>query len=618
MLQTSIATLASPSSSPRLCCRNTVAARYRHRTHAHQSSLRLLAIAIVSAATGLSTGVIPLSAQSATTSRLAAIDDSVRSVVGVGAPGVAVGVVRDGQLVHTFYVGEADLSHRVPVGPSSRFNIASNAKQFTAAVALSLVQEGRLKLDTPLRTLVPDALPLIGDAVTVRHLLTHTSGIRDVYDLWSLSGVTWWRSFVSNGDARSMLRAQRGLNFSPGSDYLYSNSNYILLTEVVRAVTDSSFADVSAERFRKWGMPATEFLTNASQVITNRTRPYGKDREWQEYPSVAAVHGDGGLYTTLPDQLAWEVRLQRASGSGATASLEQLSQAPVAGSALSSYGYGVELGTVGGLPLVFHDGSTGAYNATFLRFPSRRISVVVMSNNGMLGVRALAMRYADVMLAGAVSIGSSYPGGPSRIQPVQDPTPWLGDYRASTGALITIARADSGLVRRIPGSPDVRLLPDTGNMYRYQTNASLKMVFDRDSAGAPRFVIYIPTQVPNVGRRLPPPPAPVPTAAWIGRYVNDETGAEITILAVDRQQVSVTFGGRAVTGTLVRTDMFVASGYEWQRVSSSSGAVDSLLLRGERVRRVVFKRVPCVKQPAPKLVGVGTFPVRAFATVPTP
>lgn len=116
---------------------------------------------------------------------------------------------------------------------------------------------------------------------------------------------------MGNTDALTLLRGQQALNFSPGTDQLYRNSDSLLLAAIVEAVTESGFAAVSAERFRGWGMPNTGYFTDYLQVIPGRARSYGSGKGWREYPRVAALHGDGGLFTTLPDQLAWEVRLQR-------------------------------------------------------------------------------------------------------------------------------------------------------------------------------------------------------------------------------------------------------------------------------------------------------------------
>ncbi len=531
------------------------------------------------------------SAQAGLPPRVATLDDSVRRLIPADAPGIAIGIVRDGEVLHTLYVGQADLSSRVPIGEASRFNIASTGKQFSAAVVLSLVQDGRLSLDATVRSLLPSALPAVDAAVTVRQLLTHTSGLRDVYDLWSLSGITWWREPVGNREALALLARQRDLNFAPGSQYLYSNSNYILLTEIVRAVTDSSFVAVSAQRFRTWGLTATTFQTDASELLPGRVRPYGGGKRWQEYPTIAAVHGDGGLYTTLPDQLVWEVRLQRATTSGSATALERVSQRPIVGAPFTNYGYGVEFGTYLGMPYTFHDGNTGAFNATFVRFPNTRFSVVAMSNNGTLGVRSIALRYAESLLGNTVAT-TPYPSRPTSVGRAQDVTPWLGDYRAATGALISLAISDSGLVRRIPGAPDIRLLADTGNVYRYANNAALKMALDRDTSGEPRFTIYLPSQEPNVGRRLPPAPPPIPAAAWTGRFVNGETGATIEISTVSGTKVTGALNGSAFTGALVRSNVLVAGGYECTAVLGADGRVDTLLLDGERIKRVAFRRAP--------------------------
>lgn len=559
------------------------------------SSRRRLRVALstimLSAISAAAVSIAPrsLPAQPALPPRIAALDDSIRTQLTPGSPGVAVGIVRDGRVAHTFYAGEADLSHHVPVGPASRFNIASNAKQFTASIVLSLVIEGRLSLDAPVQTLLPDALPGISTPITIQQLLTHTSGVRDVYDLWSLAGTTWWQSFLGNSDALALLRKQRALNFAPGTSYLYSNSNYLLLTAVVALVTDSSFADVSANRFATWGLPQSAFQTSGMQVIPNRTRPYGGGRSWQEYPTVTSLHGDGGLFTTLPDQLSWEQQLQQSAAS--PRALTTVSQEPVAGASITTYGYGVERGTYGDVPYLFHDGSTGAYNAAFLRFPGKRLAIVVMSNNGSLAVHNLAAQYADALLGDGATTRGSFPSRPARIGPVVDVGPWLGDYRASTGALISLVQTDSGLLRRIPGSNDVRLLPDTGNVYRYASNAELKMALDRDAAGAPRFTIYLSSQLPNVGTRLPDAAA-VPTANWLGEYRNEETGSVIAISAVSGGKATATLNGRPTTGTLVRTDLLVVNGYELQPVMNATGAIRALSLRGDRIRNIEFVRVP--------------------------
>lgn len=532
----------------------------------------------------------PIGAQTSTHPGLAALDDSVRGLIPAGAPGVAIGVVRDGAVVHQLFAGEADLSHAAPVGPATRFNIASNAKQYTAAIILGLVREGRLSLDGDVRAFVPGLLPDVRETITIRHLLTHTSGIRDVYDLWALGGRTWWQLFVGNREAVALLRDQRALNFAPGAEYLYSNSNYLLLTQVVESVTDSTFAAVSAERFARWGMPGTAFLTDYLDVIPQRARSYGSWNGWKEYPSITSLHGDGGLFTTLPDQLAWEVRLQATAGASGVASLERMSQAPVPGAEAVRYGWGVEFDTHRGLPIVFHDGSTGAYNATFVRFPEQRVAVVVLSNNGTIGVHALALRYADEVLGPSVAQGAANPSGPDRVGPRVDPRDWLGDYRASTGALISLAQTDSGLVRRIPGSPDVRLLPDTGNVYRYASNPNLRMALTRDADGAPEFTIYLSSQKPNVGRRLTPRPAALPASSWSGRFRNAETGAELVIRAVVADSVSAALNGREIAGRLVRPDLLSLGGYEWKPTLGASGRVETLLLEGGRIRRVEFAR----------------------------
>jgi len=211
-----------------------------------------------------------------------------------GSPGLAVGIVKNGETLYEGYFGYAELEHRIAINANTRFNIASNAKQYTALCILKLAQEGKLDLEKDFRNYLPELYPDIEDKITLNQLLSHTSGIRDVYDLWALQGKTWWQLFINNDDALALLKEQSSLNFPTGTEYLYSNSNYILLTAIIEKVTGTDFDLFATELFTAMGMGQTSFMTNYMEVVPNRARPYGNWSGWKEYPSVSELHGDGG------------------------------------------------------------------------------------------------------------------------------------------------------------------------------------------------------------------------------------------------------------------------------------------------------------------------------------
>ena len=273
----------------------------------------------------------------------------IESVTAGKAPGVAIGIVRDGEVVYETYFGYADLEHEVEVGPATRFNIASNAKQFTALCVLQLEREGKLDREDDIREHLPELFPDQEAPITIAQLIDHSSGIRDVYDLWSLQGKTWYERFLDNGDAFELLVAQRDLNFEPGTAHQYSNSNYLLLAEIVRRATGDSFDRYADTLFERFGMRETSFLSNYMEVIPGRAHPYGHWNGWKRYPTITDLHGDGALFTTLYDQLRWEQFVQEGTAPDLSSEFVEASQSTLPDHDVDAYGFGLSFGRYRGL-----------------------------------------------------------------------------------------------------------------------------------------------------------------------------------------------------------------------------------------------------------------------------
>ncbi|NNJ80603.1 MAG: serine hydrolase, partial [Flavobacteriaceae bacterium] len=272
-----------------------------------------------------------------------ALDAIIENQIKGIQPGLTVGVVKDMKIVYERYAGFSNLAHQIPVDSSTRFNIASNAKQYTAFMILYLEDLGKLKITDDFRKYLPEYFPEIKSPITIGNLLNHSSGIRDFYELMSLEGRTWWKHVgLDNNDALELLRKQTALNFEPGSQHLYSNSNYTLLTEVVKSVSGQSFPKAIATLFDSLGMSATRFQTNYMSVIANKALPYSDwgDGIWKQYPMVASLYGDGFLFTTLRDQLKWEMQIQVMYSDIDPVELLAKSQKPIPGSEIENYGFG--------------------------------------------------------------------------------------------------------------------------------------------------------------------------------------------------------------------------------------------------------------------------------------
>jgi len=502
------------------------------------------------------------------------------------SPGVAIGIIKDGQILYEKYVGYSNLEHQIKIDQQTRFNIASNAKQYTALCILKLAQEGKLQLEDDIRTYLPDLYPDIKDPITISNVITHTSGVRDISALWSIKGITWWQEFVDNDDAMDLIRAQQDLNFKPGTDRIYSNSNYIILTEIVKKVTDQDFSDYAQSVFQELEMPNTKFRTNYMAVIPNKARPYGNWGGWREYPSITETHGDGALFTTLKDQLKWEQIIQQNDGNYCSKAFVQASQSPIA----HDYGFGLEFGQYKGLPYTFHDGSTGAYNATFLRFPEEQVAIIVMSNSGSVPTNYLAKQIANIVLE-VEDPESVYPGMPETIESLKSNQEILGIYINDGGGIITIVEKEGAIYREIDQQPR-KLINEKEGLFYYETNPDLKMNFTHIGTPQQRFTIYLSSQGPATYYKIPQPPlGNFDRAELNGTFSNSETNTQISIKHLENNEYLITRNEKDRKGNLVVKDLLTINAYQLKVIRDSNGKIIGLNANNDRIRNMIFRRL---------------------------
>ncbi len=521
-----------------------------------------------------------------------ALIEIIDSSVEPESPGVAVGVFTDDRIAFTHYAGLANLESSTPIDANSRFNIASNAKQFTALMILELVEQGLIDLDADFREYLPEAMPGITQPISVKSLLTHTSGVRDLYDLIAMTGVTWYERPLDNGDAMDLLNRQVELNFPVASEYQYSNSNYILLAEVIEAISETRFNEYANAFFARLKMDGTVVRRRYGEVVPNVARAYGKWSGWLEDPSIANTFGDGFLYTTLQDQLAWEAQVWGGE-STLQSDLIARSQQPIDGvSATDDYGYGLEFGNFRGLATTFHIGSTGGYNAYTLRFPSLKATVVVMANSGAIDVVGLGQRVASVVFEGQFPSETSYPPEPAEVGSSVAIERFEGPYELDSGTFIRLVVRDGALFREISGAEPVRMVPERGNLFHYESNPDLKLALFEASDGLRSFGIYAPFQAPQFATPLTEAPVGEDYRLRLqGTFVNSETDTEITLEYLDGDAFAMIKNGRRREATLVGKNYLAWNAYRFRVVFDDSGYAGSLVVDRGRIRNVVFQRV---------------------------
>ncbi|MDX1493435.1 MAG: serine hydrolase domain-containing protein [Longimicrobiales bacterium] len=497
--------------------------------------------------------------------------------------GCAVGVTHDGLVVLEEAYGMADLEHGIPNTPETIFEGGSLSKQFTAAAVVLLALDGKLTLDDDVREYVPE-LPDYGHTITLRHLMTHTSGLRDWGSVAAISG--WGREQRSHdhADVLDILSRQTALNFVPGHEYSYSNSGYNLLAIVVDRVSGMPFADFSMERiFQPLGLRSTQWRDDYRRIVPGRSTAYDRtDEGWEINRPIEYVHGNGGILTTVGDLGIWAQALEDGRLGGPdfvrmmheTGTLNDGSDIVYAG--------GLRVEPFMGVPSVTHTGSTAGYRAFLGRYPDQGLSVAMLCNASNAPTSGNGTAVARVYLADAVR-------EPAPNQPVQGSAgPSLNAFTGLfadpvTGDPLTVEAEGSNL--RIGGRTVVR----TGPLEFAPRTGARRYLFDSDAGGlavedwqySNQRYERVTTWSPSVSE----------LQSYVGTYHSDD--AETTFRVRVEDGVLTLWQRPDVTRALepIYTDAFETRGQVIRFRRNDSGAVTGLSLSLGRVYDMRFQRM---------------------------
>jgi len=368
----------------------------------------------------------PASALQWTAETSQAIDGVFAGYDRTSGPGCAVGVAEAGRLVFARGYGIGQMDHRIPLSGESVFYLASVSKQFAAAAIVIAEHEGHLSMDDPVSAHIPEFPTYAQGAVTIRHLVHHTSGVRDYLTLMRLAG-TPYENILSDEDMLGLITRQRELNFVPGTEHLYSNSGYVLMAEIVKRATGRSLREYADEKvFRPLGMSNTHFHDDRLQVVPGRVFSYdppadgdgrggtGDDRRTGTQASWRAGGGwrtsylidfdkvgDGGLYSSVADLAKWD-RAFYEDVLGVPGFAERMYRRGIlAGGDTIAYARGLSVGERRGLPRISHGGGFMAFRTMIARYPEQRTTVITLCNVGTAQPGALSTAVEDIVLAGA-------------------------------------------------------------------------------------------------------------------------------------------------------------------------------------------------------------------------
>ena len=403
------------------------------------------------------------------------------------SPGCAVGIAENGATMLARAYGMADLEHDVRNTPLTIFEAGSVSKQFTAAAIVLLALDGKLSLEDDVRKYVPE-VPEYDRPITIRHMLTHTSGLRDWGAVAGISG--WGRGsrIHTHDHMLDIVSRQSALNFEPGHEYSYSNTGYNLLVVVVDRVSGMPFAEFTKTRlFEPLGMSSTQWRDDYTRIVKGRAVAYSpRQGGFALNMPFEDVHGNGGLLTTVGDLLTWTENLETGE-LGGPEFLELMHRQGVLndGSEIS-YASGLMVGTLRGVPSVSHTGSTAGYRAYLGRYPDQRLAVAILCNAGNANPGQLGSQVAEAVLGDALEPA---PGPTERTQELpapyapaaEDLALYPGEYYSDDAetTLTIVVDGDRVTLHRRPNTR-ILLAPIGRDRYRSQLGV---LEFMRDADG---------------------------------------------------------------------------------------------------------------------------------------
>jgi CubicO group peptidase (beta-lactamase class C family) len=483
--------------------------------------------------------------------------------------------------------GMANLETGTPIRPSSIFHVASVSKQFTAMAIMLLARDGKLSVDDNIRKTLPE-IPDYGTPITIRHLLNHTSGLRDQWELLALARGRFEENRITEADVMDIVPRQKGLNFVPGSEYLYSNTGFTLLAVIVKRVSGLSLRDFADHRiFKPLGMTSTHFHDDYTMLVPGRTSAYApRGTGWRVSIPNFDTYGATSLYTTVGDLVKWEANFDNPVVGDKTLFEQMQTPGRLTNGDSTSYGFGIVMGRYRGVRFVEHSGADAGYRSYAGRFPEHGLSIVVLCNAATANTTALARGVANAYLGDALARND--PEVAPQATPVSSASleRRKGVYFEPRTMQVVEATLRDG--RLVLGA--IPLIPLSENRFRLQGQSTDLLFADGERPGFSILPAGGARPIPYE-RREPMKISTQELAAFAGEYQSDElAGARYKVTATDSTLLLRTGTSQPMTARALFADTFVAGGYTIQFTRKGSQVVGFDVTNG-RMRHVAFVRV---------------------------
>ena len=517
-------------------------------------------------------------------------------------PGVAVVVVKNNNVVFEKGYGVANLDSKSMVSPETVFNIGSVSKQFTVFTILLLEQDGKLSIEDDIRKYLPE-MHQFGKTITLRHLINHTSGLRDAYLLSTMAG--WRQGDIATHEQRlRLVFRQRELEFNPGEQFSYTNTGTLLLSEIVARVSGMSFARFAKERvFEPVGMKSTFVMNDFERVVENFSYSYYKPGdEYKIAINPSAVQGYSNVYSTARDMSLWAMNFSSPKVGGAEIIKKMRTKTRLNNGAVVRFAMGQNFTPYKGLVHIEHTGSHRAYLAYLGRFPEQNISIIVLSNNEQLKSDLFSKSYgvADVFL-------SKYYSSKNVVKPAPSGSPTLNSVKLTNDKLEKFSGLywnekdkysrkiyvkDSTLMYFRGENNETRLVPISQNEFK-MLGTDLIVKFGRNSKNERTMSVTEGTDTAEFIEYKPANYSSNDLATFTGRYYSEELDASYTFRIEKGKLIARHLRLDDVELAVIKADLFRTNRWFFNRVEfiRKNGKLIGLRASNVRVNNVWFKKV---------------------------
>lgn len=525
------------------------------------------------------------------------VDQLMADYDGEAMPGGVIGVVRNGMMVFSKGYGMANLEYGIPNTPGSIYQVASVSKQFTAFAIALLEEQGKLSLDDDIRKYIPE-LPDLGNTITLRNLLNHTSGLRELLDLWEIGG-SRIDDVIKQSDLFNLTVRQHETDFAPGTEFSYNNTGYLLLSEVVARVTGSRFGEwMRVNVFEPLDMHSTQIYDDYERVVKGQAYSYQIDVEGiKKLVLNSAITGATGVITTVEDLAKWQRNFHTAEIGGPRILQRMQERAVLATDDTLEYALGLIINTHRGLHQLRHNGVIAGYRTALTYFPGIDAGVIVLCNLASIDAPALANDVADAFFEGFMLPIESTPTAQqkSSIALASDRLDaYAGTYRIDDRTRLTVMHETDHLTIQVEGQPrsSLRALSDT-LFHIEHPYFTTSIGFHVEAGGQVEHGMFYQNGAHAVRRVKLWQPSLDEQKLYTGRYYSPELETFYTIAVKDSMLVAHHWRHGDIMLVPEEKDTFTGSVFFFRNARfevDQHGVVNGMRVSGLRARNVYFQK----------------------------